>query len=126
MRNETPSEHPNETLQSEDDQIAAALQLLEESAPSSEPDGPSAPNDLHEPAGAFEAPQGPTSPTLDALEEHRRPSQKTVCESCPNSVWFSSPTEVKCYCRVMYLVTWSNKEPNVITGCDGMFVGQEE
>ena len=125
MSNETPSEHPNETPQSEEDQIAAAMRLLEQTAPS-EPDGPPEPDDLHESAGGFEAPEGPTSPTLDALEEHRRPSQKTVCETCPNSVWFSSPTEVKCYCRVMYLITWSNKEPNQITGCDGIFVGQEE
>ena len=51
---------------------------------------------------------------------------KTACEACPNSVWFSSPTEVKCYCRVMYLVTWSTKEPNQITGCDGMYLGQEQ
>ena len=50
---------------------------------------------------------GHPSPTLGALDINRRPKVKTVCETCPNSVWFSSPTEVKCYCRVMYLVTWS-------------------
>jgi hypothetical protein len=49
-----------------------------------------------------------------------------VCEQCPNSVWFHSPKEVKCYCRVMYLVVWSTKEPSQITGCDGLFIGQEE
>lgn len=67
-----------------------------------------------------------TSPTLQALEENRRPSQKTVCERCPHSVWFASPEEVKCYCRVMFLVSWSTKEPNQITNCDGEFLGQEE
>jgi hypothetical protein len=65
------------------------------------------------------------SPTLDALDESRRPKASTVCEHCPNSVWFASPAEVKCYCRVMFLVTWSSKEPNQITHCDGEFLGQE-
>lgn len=65
------------------------------------------------------------SPTLDALDESRRPKASTVCENCPNSVWFASPAEVKCYCRVMFLVTWSSKEPNQITHCDGAFLGQE-
>lgn len=70
-------------------------------------------------------PEGAISPTLAALDENRRPVLKTVCESCPNSVWFSSPQEVKCYCRVMYLITWSTKEPNQMTNCDGMFLGQD-
>ena len=65
------------------------------------------------------------SPTLDALAESRRPKVKTACEDCPNSVWFASPAEVKCYCRVMFLTTWSSKEPNQITHCDGQFLGQE-
>ncbi|MGL4755781.1 MAG: hypothetical protein ACRCXB_25785, partial [Aeromonadaceae bacterium] len=71
-------------------------------------------------------PETTGSPTLDALDESRRPKARTVCERCPNSVWFASPAEVKCYCRVMFLVTWSSKEPNQITNCDGEFLGQEE
>jgi hypothetical protein len=66
------------------------------------------------------------SPTLEALDDSRRPKPGTLCETCPNSVWFTSPKEVKCYCRVMYLVVWSSKEPNQITGCDGIYIGQEE
>ena len=72
------------------------------------------------------APRGePQSLVLRELDESRRPKARTVCEHCPNSVWFSSPTEVKAYCRVMFLVVWSNKEPQQITGCDGMFLGEE-
>ncbi|CUR71494.1 hypothetical protein BN2905_07600 [Achromobacter xylosoxidans] len=67
------------------------------------------------PTPAFTPPTSTGSPTLDALEENRRPKASTVCEHCPNSVWFASPAEVKCYCRVMFLVTWSSKEPNQIT-----------
>jgi hypothetical protein len=62
------------------------------------------------------------SPTLRALEASRRPKQKTVCETCQNSVWFTTRQEVKCYCRVMFLVTWSNKEPTEFTGCDGLYI----
>lgn len=65
------------------------------------------------------------SQTLGALDESRHPKAKTVCEACPNSVWFASPAELKCYCRVMFLVTWSSKEPNQLTHCDGQFLGQD-
>lgn len=67
----------------------------------------------------------PQSLVLRELDESRRPKARTVCEHCPNSVWFSSPKEVKAYCRVMFLIVWSSKEPQQITGCDGMFLGQE-
>lgn len=59
------------------------------------------------------------SPTLASLAESRHPKPDTVCARCPNSVWFASPVEVKCYCRVMYLVTWSTQEPTQLTACDG-------
>jgi hypothetical protein len=65
------------------------------------------------------------SPTLAGLDASRRPQAKTACETCPNSVWFASPKELKCYCRVMFLVTWSTREPNPITLCDGIYIGQE-
>ena len=64
------------------------------------------------------------SQTLASLDETRHPKAKTVCEHCPNSVWFASPVELKCYCRVMYLVTWSSQEPSQITHCDGESLNQ--
>lgn len=66
------------------------------------------------------------SPTLHALDASRRPRQKTVCETCANSVWFTTPSEVSCYCRVMFLVTWSSSHPRQLTSCDGMYLNQEE
>lgn len=89
---------------------------------------PPGPQQQPEPEPPSLAPDIPSviSPTLESLPKQRRPPLATVCETCPNSVWFSSPKEVKCYCRVMYLVVWSTKEPNQITGCDGLFIGQEE
>ena len=94
--------------------LERALESLER-APSPRPASP-APD-----TGAAPTP----SPTLAALEAIRRPQPGTVCESCPNSVWFASAVELKCYCRVMYLVTWSSKEPQQISACDGMFMGGE-
>ena len=63
-----------------------------------------------------------SSPTLAALDRSRRPRVRTACEHCPKSMWFASPAETKCYCRVMYLITWSSKEPSQITHCDGPFM----
>ena len=99
MSNSPPS-------QTEDRLMAGALAALDSPTP--------------EPAGTTDC-----GPTLAALDTSRRPSARTVCEGCPNSVWFASPVELKCYCRVMFLVSWSTKEPNQITACDGIFLGQE-
>lgn len=120
---------PTNSNPTEDEQIDAALALLsQEPLPTTTlPDPAPSPNQAAgESAEAMTAPPlSSGSPTLDALDESRRPRASTVCERCPNSVWFASPAEVKCYCRVMFLVTWSSKEPNQITNCDGEFLGQE-
>ena len=62
------------------------------------------------------------SPTLSALDKARQPKITTACETCPNAIWFSSPEEVKCYCRIMHMITWSGKDSNLITMCDGKFL----
>lgn len=127
------------TDKTEDELIESALAALDTPPPEppqpeppqpEEPLEPPEPLDLQEPpepSGSVSMDDMPSvpSPTLEALEETRRPKQKTLCETCPNAVWFTSPSEVKCYCRVMYLVIWSSKEPNQITGCDGIYIGQE-
>jgi hypothetical protein len=71
------------------------------------------------------APPAEGSPTLEALPESRRPSEKTACETCRNSVWFSSKDLVQCYCRVMYLVTWTSRQPKAVQLCDGQYLGDE-
>lgn len=110
----------NETALSEDALIDAALAVLETAPPSARPAEAAAMS------AAAQTPLPSASPTLDALDASRRPTAGTVCEHCPNSVWFASPTELKCYCRVMFLVTWSSQAPNQITHCDGTFLGQED
>jgi hypothetical protein len=62
------------------------------------------------------------SATLSVLEPERRPTGRTVCERCPHAVWHVTSNEVRAYCRVMYLVSWSTKEPNEIKLCDGIFL----
>ncbi len=65
-------------------------------------------------------------PTLQGLESGRRPRLKTVCETCTNSLWLTTPSEVSCYCRVMRLVTWNTSNPRQLTACDGVFLTEEE
>lgn len=117
----------NQVEQLSDEQlIAATLSALE--APSMDEDLDGELPSHHsgaEPEQMDGAPMS-SSPTLQSLEATRRPQAATVCEACPNSVWFTTPTEVKCYCRVMYLITWTNKEPTQFTGCDGQYIGQEQ
>lgn len=60
-----------------------------------------------------------TSPTPQALDEKRRPQPEAVCARCPQSLWFTTKTQVKCYCRQMFAVTWSTEEPIAIMACDG-------
>ena len=124
---------PTEPMElTEDELIAAAMLALDTPLPESTQPTPqtSAPGKQGKqgkrPAATSEPADTSASPTLAALDESRRPKARTVCEACANSVWFTSPVEVKCYCRVMFLVTWSNREPNQLTACDGIFLGQEE
>ena len=103
------------TSQEDNQDLANALSMLQ--AMEAQSDSQSA-----EPAPASSS---INSPTLLSLDESRRPQTRTVCDHCPNAVWFASPTEVKCYCRVMYLITWSSKEPNVLIECDGQYLGDD-
>jgi hypothetical protein len=100
----------------EDELLEQALAAVDQREPIENLPDPEDPAPLEPPVSA--------SPTLQGLADFRRPKPETVCERCPSSVWFASATELKCYCRVMFLVVWSTKHPNVIRACDGMFLGQ--
>lgn len=122
----TADPSPSAPALTEDDILEAALAGIDAPQPEDlEPQDMPEPSDLDDQDPPTPA-ELPLSPALQALEESRRPSVRTVCMTCPNSVWFTSPEEVKCYCRVMFLITWSSKKPQVITGCDGVFLGQEQ
>ena len=66
------------------------------------------------------------SPTLAKVDPSRRPLPEVVCATCPSSRWFATPTDLQCYCKQMYVITWSTTKPGQITICDGQTLGQEE
>ena len=102
--------------------MEAALNMgeLDEAAPPPQ-DGSDSPS---EPLPAV--PPDMTSPTLATLPQDRRPLDKTVCEACPNSVWYATEREVTCYCRVMLMRVWTTAEPQTLIACDGIYLGQEQ
>ena len=59
------------------------------------------------------------SPTMQRLPKSRRPSPSTLCEACPASVWYVTPKQMRCFCRVMHLMSWRDDEPHEIQECDG-------
>lgn len=65
------------------------------------------------------------SPTVAALDLKRRPNPTPVCETCPHSMWFASAAHLKCYCRVMHVVTWNSDDPVPILSCDGILINPE-
>ena len=99
------------------DDLDAAMASSEAKDKSAAP-APSAPQPEEAPAIG--------SATLAQLPKARRPNPSTVCEACPASVWFATPKEVKCFCRVMHLITWSTAEPGEMTHCDGLALASED
>ncbi len=61
-------------------------------------------------------PGGTAKPGVARVGRKPPPESQNRLRALSNSVWFSSPTEVKCYCRVMFLVSWSTKEPKPDNG----------
>lgn len=62
-----------------------------------------------------------SSPVLQALEAKYRPQPSPACETCPLSMWFTTQTVLKCYCKQMHAVVWdlSNELVTPIMDCDG-------
>ncbi len=65
-------------------------------------------------------------PTLLMIHEDRRPKPSTVCEACPASLWFASVPDLKCYCRIMHVVTYDSGNPTALTHCDGLAMQADE
>jgi len=66
------------------------------------------------------------STTLSQLPDSRRPEPSTVCQECPASMWYAMAASVKCYCRIMHLISWSTEEPVAMTHCDGIAIASAE
>lgn len=62
------------------------------------------------------------SPIIQILPAALRPTPSTVCETCPQSRWFttsgSPKDELKCFCKEMNAITW-NPGAAAINRCDG-------
>lgn len=119
-----PPERPQAPPAGEEPQMAQDSQVSPEALPA-EPDLTEEAGQLDH--GAPEEPEGlqVASRTLVALDEARRPRPEIACGICPNSVWFATPSDLRCYCRVMFVQTWTAQKPGEIVSCDGMFLGQE-
>ena len=66
------------------------------------------------------------SPTVVRLEPGRRPKPSPICATCPHSLWFASTDHLRCFCRLMHIVTWNSEEPSsAISACDGILLSGE-
>jgi hypothetical protein len=59
------------------------------------------------------------SPVLLRLPTTRRPPENIACCTCPSAMWISGQTEVRAYCHVMKLISWSRETSDDLTQCDG-------
>ena len=78
--------------------------------------GPVAADPAGPPPAVFNVPE---SPTLLALSKEERPDPLPLCGVCPKSMWLSGSHGLKCFCRVMHVVTWDSDDPQPILQCDG-------
>lgn len=62
------------------------------------------------------------STTLSQIPVSMRPKPSTVCEHCPASMWFSTPSTLQNYCRITHKISWSTSEPVELTHCDGIAI----
>ena len=72
---------------------------------------------------AEQKPEEPKDPhisqTLDSIDPSRLPLPEVACTTCPRSNWYATAEELSCYCRIMYVITWTTRQPGRITLCDG-------
>src|SRR5262245_9267412 len=65
------------------------------------------------------------SPTIAGLEPQRRPNPLPICATCPHSLWFASAAHLRCFCRLMHVVTWEQDDPSSsIVACDGIVLSE--
>lgn len=51
--------------------------------------------------------------------EVQAPSENLICSNCPSSMWFTSGTDMKAFCKVMHAIVWSTKDQTKRILCDG-------
>lgn len=64
------------------------------------------------------------SSVINQLSEEKLPKKETLCEYCPNSLWFITQNELKCFCTSMHSISYSKEsEDDPIIVCDGQVLG---
>ena len=66
------------------------------------------------------------SPTISRLPDSQKPKPSTVCVTCPAAIWMALAHELRCYCRAMHVLVWSNQEKNALLACDGREMALEQ
>ncbi|MEI7607449.1 MAG: conjugal transfer protein TraH [Rhodospirillaceae bacterium] len=92
--------------------------------PSSDPETEALDTDQPPPLGTAETQMSPPpphkSPVLERLAIPRRPPPDCRCAACPHSLWLTTSNEVKAFCRLMHLISWTSQERmKTVTDCDG-------
>lgn len=61
---------------------------------------------------------------INQLTEEKLPKKETLCEYCPNSLWFMTQSELKCFCTSMHSISCSKESgDNPIISCDRQVLG---
>ena len=60
---------------------------------------------------------------IKELPEEKLPQKETLCEYCPNSLWFMTQNELKCFCTSMNSISYSRESEEPIISCDGQTLG---
>lgn len=58
-----------------------------------------------------------SSPILTTIPGETRPTELTVCATCPSANWFLTVQKLKCYCSAMRILSWGAEEMP-IRACD--------
>lgn len=53
------------------------------------------------------------------LEESKKPTENLACSTCPQGMWFSTPSEISCFCKELKKVIWVSDKRQMITICSG-------
>lgn len=61
----------------------------------------------------------PVLKNLQAGQASNPPPESTACRSCPASLWMLSGHELRNFCRVLHVMTWSDEEETAPDQCDG-------
>ena len=73
---------------------------------------------IDQPSSALGGSNSPhQSPVLQELDPSRLPVILPVCATCPASSWFTTVTDLRCYCNAYRLLSWNDKEEAVMS-CD--------